>query len=80
MMQITQTTEEWRADRLYEARNILADIVHHPDTRLILAARVVIANSRDEAERTEAQRLWRLLEPRRSHDCVASASQQGGGA
>lgn len=75
---MTQTTkgatEPWPAERLREARSILADVAHHPDTRVALAARVVIAHSRDEAERTDASAMQRILETRAS----AAANCQGG--
>jgi hypothetical protein len=44
-----------------EARGILADIVHHPDTLIILACRVVCAHSPDPGERTDALGVMRLL-------------------
>lgn len=70
------TSEPWPAERLREARGILADVAHHPDTRLVLAARIVITHSRDEAERNDASALQRLLDKR----VAVAACPQGGAA
>ena len=53
----------WRQDRLTEARGILADVAHHPDTLVDLACKVVRALSPDEGERFEALGVLRLLDP-----------------
>lgn len=67
-------SEPWPAERLREARAILADVAHHPDTRLVLAARVVIAHSRDAAERSDAHALVQRLDRPVS---AMSCSQRG---
>ena len=51
----------WRQARLVEARGILADIVHHPDTLVLLACRVIFDNSRDAGDRIDALGVMRLL-------------------
>lgn len=51
----------WRHERLIEARGILADIAHHPDTLVILACRVVCGCSTDAVERADALGIMRLL-------------------
>ena len=38
-------TDAWPAGQLHEARDILADLIHHPVLRVMLAARVVIAEN-----------------------------------
>ena len=70
------TTDPWPAEGLREARSILADVVDHPDTRLVLAARVVIAHSPDSAERNDASALRRILDARASGtaDCQGGAT------
>lgn len=70
------TTEPWPAERLREARGILADMAHHTDTRLVLAARVVIAHSPDDAECKDASALRRILDARASGtvDCQGGAT------
>lgn len=67
--------EPWPAERLREARGILADAAHHPDTRVALAARVVIAHSPEDAERSDASALQRILENR-----APGAADHPGGA
>jgi hypothetical protein len=51
----------WRQERLIEARGILADIGHHPDTLVLLACQVICAHSPDPIERTDALGVMRLL-------------------
>jgi hypothetical protein len=55
------TQADWQQERLNEARGILADMVHHPDTLVVLACRVVCGRSEDATERTDALGLMRLL-------------------
>ena len=52
---------EWQADRLAEARGILADAPHHPDDRVILGARVIAGLTGDPDERAEAQGLLEMM-------------------
>ena len=53
---------EWQDERLSEARGILADAPHHPDARVILAARIIAGLAGDASERAEALGLLGLLE------------------
>jgi hypothetical protein len=76
MMRATEATEPWPAERLREARGILADLAHQPDTRLLLAARIMIRHSPDETERKDARELQQFLDAR----SPASTSPQGGAA
>jgi len=67
---------EWYQDRLSEARGIVADVAHHPDTLVLLACRVICAHCLDPLERVEALGLMRVLatsKPDASPSC-------GGGA
>ncbi|MBO9457017.1 MULTISPECIES: hypothetical protein [unclassified Paracoccus (in: a-proteobacteria)] len=48
---------DWPAQRLSEARGIVADFVHHPDSLIILACRAIAAHSPDPQERREALAL-----------------------
>jgi len=68
----------WRKERLIEARGILADIAHHPDTLVLLACRVVSGCSPDPAERADALGVMRLLSADTSER--ASATPKGGAA
>ncbi|MBC9248625.1 hypothetical protein H4P12_18375 [Paracoccus sp. 11-3] len=52
---------DWPAQRLSEARSIVADFVHHPDSLIILACHAIAAHSPDPQERREALALAGLL-------------------
>ena len=52
---------EWHKDRLAEARGIVADVAHHPDTLVLLACRVICTHTLDPLERVEALGLMQLL-------------------
>lgn len=52
---------DWPAQRLAEARGIVADFVHHPDSLVILACRDIAAHSPEAQERREALALAGLL-------------------
>ncbi|MFN3311939.1 MAG: hypothetical protein ACK46Q_00515 [Hyphomonas sp.] len=53
---------DWQDERLSEARGILADAPHHPDARVILAARVVAGLAGDRDERAEAFGLLEIMD------------------
>ena len=68
---------EWHQDRLSEARGIVADVAHHPDTLVLLACRVICAHSLDPLERVEALGLLQVVmasQPTASASCVGEAS------
>ena len=52
---------DWPAQRLAEARGIVADFVHHPDSLIVLACRAIAAHSVDPQEGREALALAGLL-------------------
>lgn len=53
---------EWQDERLAEARGILADAPHHPNARVILAARIIAGLAGDPDERAEAQGLLEVMD------------------
>ncbi len=69
--------EHWQQDRLVEARGILADFAHHPDTLVVLACRVICTHGSDAVEHADALGVSRLLGPRLSE---TSNSALNGGA
>lgn len=75
----TSVTGDWMHDRLTEARGVLADTTQHPETLVILAARVVVGQTDDARECSEAIELLRLLD-RRPLDAIAAAAFPKGGA
>lgn len=56
----------WPADRLAEARGVIADVAHHSDHLIRLACTVLIAHGESRAEREDAERLLAVIEARRS--------------
>ncbi len=71
-------TSDWMQDRLTEARGILADVPQHPETLVILAARVVAGQTDDAVECAEAIDLLRILDRRPLHAIAAAAFPNGG--
>lgn len=76
----TSTTGDWMHDRLTEARGVLADTAQHPESLVILAARVVIGQTDDVHECGDALEVLRLLDRRPLHDIAAAAFPKGGAA
>jgi len=72
------TTGDWMHDRLSEARGVLADTAQHPDSLVILAARVVVGQTGDAGECADAIDLLRLLDRRPLHAIAAAAFPKGG--
>lgn len=73
-------TGDWMQDRLTEARGILADVPRHPESLVILAARVVAGQTDDSGECADAIDLLRLLDRRPLHAIAAAAFAKGGAA
>jgi hypothetical protein len=77
---VTPGSSDWVQDRLTEARGVLADTTQHPDTLIILAARVVIGQTDDARECSDAIDLLRLLDRRPLQVVAAAAFPKGGAA
>jgi len=75
---ICNAQSHWRQARLTEARGVLADIGHHPDTLVLLACQVICAHSPDPNERTDALGMMRLLSDRPPE--TANTAPKGGAA
>ena len=67
-------------DRLTEARGVLADTAQHPDSLVILAARVVAGQTDSASECADAVSLWRQLDRRPLHAIAAATFPNGGAA
>jgi hypothetical protein len=76
----TSTTGDWMHDRLTEARDVLADTAQHPESLVILAARVVVGQTNDARECGDAIYLLRKLDRRPLHAIAAAAFPKGGAA
>ena len=78
-MSITPRASAWMEDRLTEARCILADALQHPDSLVILAARVIAGQSTCASECADAVDVICQLD-RRPLQTVAAAAFPNGGA
>ena len=71
---------DWMQHRLTEARGILADVPQHPETLVIIAARVVVGQTDNAGECADAIELLRQLDRRPLHAVAAAAFLDGGAA
>ncbi len=69
---------DWLHDRLTEARGILADTAQHPNSLVILAARVIAGHTDDALECSDALGVLQRLDRRPLHDIAAAAFPNGG--
>ena len=74
------SADQWRRDRLTEARGILADANRHSSSLVIIAARVVVGLTGDSAECAETIDLLRPRDPRPLQAIAAAAFPNGGAA
>ena len=64
-MTIQHRTSAWPADRVAEARAVIADVAHHSDLLIRLACNVLVQHGESAAERADAQRLLVVVDARR---------------
>ena len=76
---VASSTANWMQDRLTEARGVLGDTTQHPNTLVILAARVVAGQTNSARECADAIDLLYQLDRCPLH-AVASAAFPNGGA
>ena len=77
---VTSSVSDWMLDRLTEARGILADVPQHPETLVILACRVVAAQTNDTSECADAVELLRFLDRCPLHAIAAADLPKEGAA
>ena len=65
-MTIQHRTSDWPADRVAEARAVIADVAHHSDLLIRLACHVLAQHGETPGERADAQRLLVVVDARRS--------------
>lgn len=58
-------SSDWPADRLAEARAVIADVAHHSDHLLRLACHVLAQHGATEDERSDARLLLLIVDARR---------------
>ena len=56
---------DWPADRVAEARAVIADVAHHSDHLIRLACNVLVAHGETMAERKDARVLLLVIDARR---------------
>lgn len=64
-MMVQPRNAAWPADRLAEARAVIADAAHHSDQLLRLACTVLATHGESAAERADARRLQLVIDARR---------------
>ena len=75
-MKIHPRSSAWPADRVAEARAVIADVAHHSDLLIRLACTVLVQHGETPAERADAQRLLVVVDARRG---VARAQREDQG-
>jgi hypothetical protein len=75
---VTAGASDWMEDRLTEARAILVEAPRHPDSLVILAARVVAGQTDSARECADALDLLCQLDRRPLHAVAAAAFPNGG--
>lgn len=58
-------SSDWPADRIAEARAVVADVAHHFDHLIRLACKVLIQHGEGDEVREDARRLLLILDARR---------------
>ena len=76
----TGDTADWMHNRLTEARGILANTIQHPESLVILAARVVAGQTDNASECADAVDLLCQLDRRPLHAITTAAFPNGGAA
>jgi len=67
---------QWQQDRLIEARGVLADFAHHPDSLVVLACRVICTHGSNSIELADALGVSWLL-GKNGPECLSSALKGG---
>jgi hypothetical protein len=66
----------WPADRLAEARAVIADVAHHSDHLIRLACNVLVTHGETARERKDARALLLVIDARRP---IRQAQREGNG-
>jgi hypothetical protein len=56
--------QDWPADRLAEARAVIADVAHHSDQLIRLACNVLASHGESDEERRDARALLFVIDAR----------------
>ena len=64
-MTIHPRSSAWPANRVAEARAVIADVTHHSDLLIRLACNVLVQHGETPGERADARRLLVVIDARR---------------
>lgn len=64
-MHLPPSTSDWPADRVAEARAVIADVAHHSDYLIRLACNVLATHGETAVEREDARVLLVVIDARR---------------
>ena len=64
-MTMRPRSSAWPADRVAEARAVIADVAHHSDLLIRLACNVLVQHGETPGERADARRLLVVIDARR---------------
>ena len=64
-MHLHPHTSDWPADRVAEARAVIANVAHHSDHLIRLACNVLVTHGDSAAERNDARVLLVVIDARR---------------
>ena len=64
-MTIHPRSSAWPANRVAEARAVIADVAHHSDLLIRLACNVLVQHGETPGERADARRLLVVIDARR---------------
>jgi len=76
-MMTRSRNSDWPADRVAEARAVLADVVHHSDHLIRLACNVLVQHGETEKEREDARILLVVIDARQPTRSAPQRDQDG---
>lgn len=79
-MMTRSRNSDWPADRVAEARAVIADVVHHSDHLIQLACTVLVQHGETEQERKDARILLVVVDARQPIRTAQRRDQDGRGA
>jgi hypothetical protein len=73
-------SSDWPAERLAEARAVIADVAHHGDPLIRIACHVLAQHGETRSEREDAERLLVVIDARRPLRSTPCADIDAGAA
>jgi hypothetical protein len=66
-LNLPRTVRTWPAQRLVEARTVIADVAHHSDHLVRLACNVLVTHGESDTERRDARALLFVIDALRAN-------------